>query len=78
MDLWDYYINKKITTANTVHHIIELSEDEELALEENNLITLSSKTHKKIHTLYERDGITKKETQAKLKEILRLHKIYTE
>ncbi|MCE4883734.1 HNH endonuclease [Clostridioides difficile] len=78
LDLWDYYINKKITTANTVHHIIELSEDEELSLEENNLVPLSSKTHKKIHTLYEKNEITKKETQSKLKEILRLHKMYNE
>ncbi len=67
LDLYDYFINKKITLANTVHHIVEIKDDYNLRLSEENLIPLSAKTHSKIHKLYRKD---KEKTQTMLREIL--------
>lgn len=69
LDLWDYFINNKITTANTVHHIEEIKEAYELRLEESNLFSIGPKNHAKIHKLYRAD---KENTQNKLKEILKM------
>lgn len=69
IDLYDYFINKKTTIANTVHHIIEIKEDYELRLEEKNLIPLSAKSHMKIHKLYRKD---KEKAQELLRSLLEL------
>lgn len=39
----------KITTCNTVHHIVEVREDFSKALNEDNLVTLCHECHNKIH-----------------------------
>lgn len=39
----------KITTCNTVHHIVEVREDFSKALSEDNLLTLCHECHNKIH-----------------------------
>lgn len=44
---WD---DKKLTTADTVHHIIELRDDWSKALAEENLISLCASCHSKIHS----------------------------
>ena len=67
IDLYDYYINKKITYANTVHHIIELSEDWNRRLDPFNMFPLGESNHNKIHGMYKRD---KKGTQKILLELL--------
>lgn len=67
LDLYDYFINNKATTANTVHHIEEIGDSYDLRLDEDNLIPLSPKSHAKIHKLYRKD---KAKTQEILKDIL--------
>lgn len=67
LDLYDYFINKKITYANTVHHIIELNEDWNRRLDPLNLFPLSDKNHKKIHGMYKKN---KKVTQRLLFDLL--------
>ncbi|CEJ74237.1 HNH endonuclease domain-containing protein [[Clostridium] sordellii] len=68
VDLWDFFVNGKETTeANTVHHIVEVTEDYEQRLDNLNLIPVSTKSHNKIHSLYRKD---KESTQKKLRDIL--------
>lgn len=69
IDIWDYFVNQRVTNANTVHHITEIKDDYELRLDEKNLIPLSPKSHSKIHKLYRKD---KEKAQLKLKEIIDL------
>lgn len=67
IDLYDYYINHRITRANTVHHIEELEEAWEKRLDISNLIPLSSSNHNHMDVLYRND---KKGTQSLLRELL--------
>lgn len=55
IDLYDYYINQRITKANTVHHIIELNEDWDRRLDIGNLFPLSSANHNVIDGYYRKD-----------------------
>lgn len=71
LDLYEYYINEQIIYADTVHHIVELSEDWERRLDICNLIPLAQGTqgnHSMIHKLYLKD---KMKTQRLLFELLR-------
>lgn len=70
IDLYALHVMNEIRRADTVHHIIELSEDWTKRLDMGNLIPLSSATHNTIHTLYERDAATKAQTQAELRRII--------
>lgn len=65
LDIYDYYINNKLTYANTVHHIVELKEDWNKRLDLDNLFPLSKRNHKLIHDLYKKDK--KKEHKTCLK-----------
>lgn len=67
LDLYDYYINRRITQTNTVHHIVELSEDWGKRLDLTNLIPLSEANHNKIHGMYSKN---KTETQKMLQGLL--------
>lgn len=67
LDLYDYYINKIITQADTVHHIEELRENWSRALDMANLIPISKSNHSKIHRMYNN---SKKDTQELLFELL--------
>jgi len=67
LDLYDLFINNKITAANTVHHIIELKEDWNLRIDFPNLLPVSESNHSVIHQLYKKD---KKGTQAILYELI--------
>lgn len=70
IDLYAYAVLHEIRRADTVHHIVELTEDWERRLDPLNLIPLASSTHNTIHTLYDRNTATKAATQATLREIL--------
>lgn len=63
LDLYEYYINHQIVYADTVHHIIELSDDWDRRLDIKNLFPFAQKVqgnHSMIHKLYLKD---KKGTQ---------------
>lgn len=68
IDLYAYFVEHVYVPANTVHHIVELTEDWDKREDIANLIPLSDKGHKKIHKMYLRD---KKRTQAMLYRILK-------
>jgi len=67
IDLYEIHINKKIVTANTVHHIIEVREDYDKRLNIDNLFPCSARTHNKIEKMYRRN---KEEMQALLRKLL--------
>lgn len=68
IDLYAYYILKKIVPATTVHHIRELKEDWDIRLDLDNLFPVSENNHKRIHALYRKD---KAGTQKMLKELMK-------
>lgn len=55
LDLYAFFIEKKIVYADTVHHIEELRENWDRRLDITNLIPLSSGNHTRIHKMYEKD-----------------------
>lgn len=63
--LWSLYVDGVIRSADVVHHIVEVLEDESLAFEDDNLIPLEYYNHKEVHELYKRD-------KAKVQGLLRL------
>lgn len=67
LDLYAFFIEKKIVYANTAHHIIELREDRNRGLDVSNLFPLSSGNHSKIHKMYLKD---KESTQRLLFSLL--------
>lgn len=69
LDLYEYFINDKVVSANVVHHIEELKNNKDLGMDMNNLIPLSHNTHKKIHKLYNNKA-KREETKEELKKIL--------
>lgn len=64
LDVYEYYINKRVVQANTIHHIIPIKEDWEKRNNLNNLIALSETSHNLIHRLY-------KSNQNKATELLK-------
>lgn len=73
LDLYAYYVQKKIMTADMVHHIVEVEDDWSLRLTVSNLFPLSNQNHGIISALYRKDEATKKQTQAQLEAIIRKH-----
>lgn len=69
MDIFLFITEGKIVKASHVHHIIERSEDMNKALDDNNLISLSDKTHSRISKLY-KDDRTRAATQRLLTDAL--------
>lgn len=67
LDLFAYFIENKIVSASTGHHIVELKEDWNLRLVIDNIIPVSDVSHNKIHAMYNKN---KKRTQELLKEII--------
>lgn len=72
MDLYAYYVQHRIMTADMVHHIVELDEDWKRRLDPINLFPLSNGNHGIISALYKKEE-TKKQTQKQLQEIIRKH-----
>ena len=50
--LYSFYVEGKIIKAECVHHIVEILDDDSLAYDEDNLISLSKEKHRLIHELY--------------------------
>jgi 5-methylcytosine-specific restriction protein A len=62
--------SNSISYYNVIHHIVELKEDKDKALDINNLICLCSSCHAKIHGEYNKSIDTKKVMQNKLKQLI--------
>lgn len=73
LDLYAYYVQKKIMTADMVHHIVEIEDDWSQRLKVSNLFPLSNQNHGIISALYKKDEATKKRTQQQLYTIIREH-----
>lgn len=69
LDIYQYYVNKRIVEASLVHHIVELREDIGMAYDNNNLIPLSEETHNFVHNKYN-SGKREKESMQKLLQSL--------
>lgn len=67
LDLYAFFIEKKIVYADTIHHIEELKDNWNRRLDIDNLFPLSTSNHNHIHSLYEKD---KKKTQQLLFSLL--------
>ena len=63
IDWYEYYINNNLVQGYTLHHIIELKECQERALDKENLIYLTQSNHIKIHKEYSKSGKDKVKTQ---------------
>lgn len=74
IDIYAYYIEQRICTADMVHHIIPVSDDWERRLDISNLIPLSNYSHGVIEALYNKDERTKKATQELLYGLLERHR----
>ncbi len=66
IDIYAYYVDNEILSANTAHHIIEVNEDWSKRLSIDNLIAVSDKSHNIIHAAYK---INKTEIQKLLFEL---------
>ena len=66
LDLYELEVNGKIVKGTLSHHIDELEEARDRALDITNLIWVSEKTHNYIHSVYNRS----KEDKNKLKALL--------
>ena len=66
LDLYELVINNNIVKGTLSHHIDELEEDRSKALDINNLIWISDKTHSYIHSEYNKNL----ESKNKMKEVL--------
>lgn len=52
LDLYSYFVLKKVEYAYVYHHIVELRDDFKRALDVNNIIGLSGSNHRLIHEIY--------------------------
>lgn len=73
IDIYAYYTQHRIETADMVHHIVEVEEDWDKRLDIINLIPLSNVNHGVISALYKRDEATKKATQELLRGLIAEH-----
>lgn len=73
LDIYAYYIQHRIATADMVHHIIELDEDWSRRIDMTNLLPLSNSNHGIISALYEKDEATKRQTQKLLFDLIASH-----
>lgn len=73
MDIYAYYVQHRIMTADMVHHIVELEEDWEKRFDIANLLPLSNGNHGIISALYGKDEATKRATQEQLRGIIAGH-----
>lgn len=53
IDLYSYYVLRKIEYGQTVHHIVPILDDYSQRLSQENLIYLTESNHRLIHTLYQ-------------------------
>ena len=70
LDLYELLVNNKYVKGTLSHHIEELKDNKSRALDINNLIWISDKTHNYIHAQYDKSAEDKKNMQNKLFDIL--------
>lgn len=73
IDLYAYYVQHKIMTADMVHHIEEVEDNWSKRLTVSNLFPLSNQNHGIISALYKKDEATKRQTQQLLTGIILKH-----
>lgn len=73
IDIYLYITEGIVTPADTVHHIIELSEDYSRRCDLDNLISISEATHSMISKAY-KDVTKKDQMQQTLRECIREYK----
>lgn len=66
LDMYELEVNGKIVKGTLSHHIEELEDNKDRALDITNLIWVSEKTHNYIHSVYNKS----KEDKNKLKALL--------
>lgn len=66
IDIFLYITQGKVAAANTVHHIVELSEDWDKRTKDSNLISISDDTHSYISTQY-KDDVKRQQLQQQLR-----------
>lgn len=74
IDIYIYITEGKVVPADMVHHIIELSEDYSKRCTLDNLISVSSKTHKTAIDKAYKDKIKKEQMQQTLRECIEQYK----
>ena len=70
IDLLELYLYHRVRHADVVHHIVPLSDDKALSLDECNLIPVSSHNHSLIHSEYDKGAADKEKMQSLLKQAL--------
>lgn len=70
MDVYELYVNHRVRHADTVHHIIPREDDTSKALDLDNLIPVSSYTHRLIHAAYAKGQDEKMRMQKILREAI--------
>lgn len=73
IDIYLYITESRVVAADTVHHIIELSEDYSKRCDLDNLISISEATHSMISKAY-KDETKKAQMQQTLRECIREYK----
>lgn len=73
LDIYACYIQHRIVTADMVHHIIPIEEDWSKRFDKTNLLPLSSANHGVIEALYDKNDVSKKDTQQLLYGLIDLH-----
>ena len=66
LDLYSYYVDKKIEYADTYHHIIPVKDDYDKRNNMDNIIGLTYSNHQLIHNEYDKSEGHKKVMQDKL------------
>lgn len=72
IDIYAFYVQKRIMTADMVHHIVPLEDDWSRRLDTDNLIPLSNQNHGIIEAMY-KDDAKKREMQQLLFELKTQH-----
>lgn len=73
IDIYAFYVQHRIMTADMVHHIEEVEDNWDRRLDISNLIPLSNTNHGIISALYKRDEATKRATQEQLRALIAEH-----
>lgn len=73
IDIYSYYMQQEIVTADMVHHIVELDDDWSRRLDPTNLLPLSNTNHGIISALYKQSEESKRRTQQMLLGLIAKH-----
>lgn len=73
LDIYAYYIQHRVVTADMVHHVVEIEDDWTRRLDLSNMLPLSNGNHGVISALYKKDEATKAATQRQLWGIMAEH-----